>query len=278
MRSWCISLIAASCLFAPSVASWAHGDIHERIAACTRKIQEQPGNPGLHLQRADLYRQHGERDRALADCARAEKLDPELVAVDFVRGQTLVDAGELQPAKQAFDRLLAAQPRHSQARIARARLFAKLKLYAAAEQDWTAALAHVEDPEPDHFLERAQMQAAQEKWDAAVAGLDEGVRKLGPIVSLESAAIDLELRQGRFDSALARVDRLAAQSVRKESWLARRGDVLERAGKPEAARAAYQSALDALQSSPSDRRRTKSLHDLETGIVAAIERLKKVPR
>lgn len=47
---------------------------------------------------------------------------------------------------------------------------------------------------------------------------------------------------------MARLDGITARAPRKDTWLARRGAILERAERPEEARAAYRAALDSLTS------------------------------
>jgi predicted RNA polymerase sigma factor len=48
---------------------------------------------------------------------------------------------------------------------------------------------------------------------------------------------------GRFEAALARVDRLGAGAARPETWMLRRGDILRQAGRRGEAAEAYRAAL-----------------------------------
>ena len=81
---------------------------------------------------------------------------------------------------------------------------------------------------------------------------------------LESLAIDLEVRQQRYDAALARSDQVLSEVSRKEKWLAQRGEILEKAGRFEEARATYADALKAIESLPSRLRRVPASQGLET--------------
>src|SRR5439155_22460749 len=109
--------------------------------------------------------------------------------------------------------------------------------------------------------------------DEVVRGLDAGVDKLGPVVTLQLYAIELELQRGRYDAALARLDTIAAQSVRQETWLARRGEILERAGRADSARATYATALTTLDTLPPSARRVGAMTELRTRVCAALTRL-----
>ena len=50
--------------------------------------------------------------------------------------------------------------------------------------------------------DRALAAESGDHLDEALRGLDEGIKRLGPIVTLELYAIDLELAHKRYDSAL----------------------------------------------------------------------------
>jgi hypothetical protein len=109
------------------------------------------------------------------------------------------------------------------------------------------------------YIERAAAQAGAggAGLEDAIRGLDTGIARLGPVVTLELAAADMEVLLGRYDAALSRIDRVAAQSGRKEPWLARTGAILEKAGRSEEALATYRTAPrpgGAARRGPSDAR------------------------
>ena len=210
----------------------AHEGLHEQIAAITAKIKRDPKNASLYLQRGELHRLHRDWARAAADYDRAEHLQPSLMIVELARGKMFFDSGKLQRAKLTLDRFLFRQPDHYEGLITRARVLAKLGGRMDAAKDFTQALTLSTVPEPELYLERANVLAADvRQLGEALRGLDEGINKLGPVVTLQLAAIDLELRRKNYDGALVRLDQIAAQSQRKESWLVRRGEILQ-TGRP----------------------------------------------
>jgi len=249
-----------------------HGDIQEQIVAVTRQLQQDPSNAVLYLKRGELYRAVREWERALSDYDRAAQLRPDLPAVDLARGRTLLAAGRPEPALGALDRFLTRQPGHVEGLLARARALARLGRHAAAEADFTRAIERIAEPRPEPYLERAQVQVAQGRTEDAIGGLDEGIRRLGPVVTLELAAIDLDLEKERYDSALARLARITAQAPRKDAWLARRGDILTRAGRAQEARAAYAEALSAVESLPPYRRQDPATAKIEKRLREALRR------
>ena len=256
--TWLLSI--ATCIALLSSFAYAHEGLHEQIAAITAKIKRDPKNASLYLQRGELYRLHHEWSRAVADYDRAERLQPSLKIVDLARGKMLFESGRLQRAKLMLDRFLDQQPEHYDGLITRARVLAKLRKGSDAAQDFTRALSASSVPEPELYLERARVLADDEQHiDEALRGLDEGIDKLGPVVTLQLAAIDLELRRKNYDAALTRLDQIAAQSERKEAWLVRRGEILKLAGRDDEARAAFNAALLAIESLPPGHRQSRSV-------------------
>jgi predicted Zn-dependent protease len=251
----------------------AHGDLHDQIAAATHRIEQQPGSAALYLGRARLYRVHREWAEALADLDRAVRLEPGLEGIDLARGITLLDAGRPSEASAVLDRVLASRPDQADAWLARARALVALGDPGAAATDYSRALARLRRVTPEHYVERMRALMAAGDLEEALRGLDEGIARLGPVVSLELAAIDLELRQGRPDRALRRLDAAASRSPRQETWLARRGEILEAAGREAEARDAYAACLAALETLPAGRRQTRTLEDLRAKVRAALARL-----
>jgi tetratricopeptide (TPR) repeat protein len=183
--------------------------------------------------------------------------------------------GWLEHARDALDRCLTLQPDDTQGLLERGRVRVELRQYAAAVEDFDRAIARLAAPRPEDFLDRARAQAA---WgdahrDEALRGLDEGMRRLGPLVTLQLFAIDLELAQQRWDAALARLETIAAQSDRKEAWLARRGEILEQAGRPAAAREAYEAARRVMAALPQHLRDHQATAELQARVQAGVARL-----
>jgi len=250
----------------------AHEGLHEQIEAITAKIKRDPKNASLYLQRGELHRLHHDWSRAAADYDRAAHLQPLLKIVDLARGKMFLDSGRLQRAKLTLDRFLSQQPGHYEGLLTRARVLSKLGDRSAAASDFTQALSASSVPEPELYLERAHVLAIDEQQiTEALRGLDEGIAKLGPVVTLQLAAMDLELRSKSYDAALTRLDQIAAQSERKEAWLVRRGEILKLAGRDDEARAAFNAALVAIESLPAGHRQSRSVTALELRARSALK-------
>jgi len=275
-----VPIVLAAVLIAVAIprAARAHAGIDEEIRDVDRRIAARPGDAELVLRRGELHRIHGDFAAARADYDRARRLDPDLAAVDLCLCTMLVQEGRPKEALRAIDRFLAREPDHSGALAARGRARLALGDPAAAVEDFTRAIERAPErfpPSPDLYLDRARALASlgDARLGDAIRGLDDGIARLGDPVALELYAIDLEVRRDRTEAALARLDQIAARSTRKEAWLARRGAILEHAGRMEEARDAYEGARNAIGSLPPSRRSTRATARLETEIAAALARL-----
>jgi tetratricopeptide (TPR) repeat protein len=276
---WGLLLLLPSFALVSPVSAEAHGAVHEQIDALTQQINQAPKNAGLYVMRGELYTEHGDLDAALSDYHRAGQLNPGLSIVDLARGKTLFQAGRFPSAKEALDRYLVLQPHHTDALVFRARVLAQLGQRDASVTDYTRAieyLARLGHPNPDYYFERARLVAAggHSHVRDAIRGLDDGLVALGPLATLQLYAIELELIIGRTESALARLDSVAAQqSHRPEAWLSRRGEILEHGGRAEDARAAYERALAAIEALSPRYRKTRATLELEARLRRTLDRL-----
>jgi predicted Zn-dependent protease len=259
---WTLGLWISLCPFT------AHGDLDEKIQEVTRRIAGEPANAELYLQRGELHRLHADGAAATADYARALELNPGLEAVELARGRLSLESGDAAAARAALDRFLVRKPGHADAVALRARALARLG-EAGAAAEFTRAIALAVEPGPDLYLERAA--ALQDRPAEALAGLEDGLRSLGPVPALVLAAVDLDRRAKRFDAALGRGAAVEAASPRRETWLVLRGEILAEAGRPAEARAAFAAALAALEALPPRPRRARATVQLEARVRASME-------
>lgn len=266
--SFCLLLL----VLAP-LSGLAHGDLHLQIEEATRRIAQAPTNAELYLRRGELHRAHQDWDAAQADYDRTLSLNPKLAIVDLARGKMFLEANWPLSAIVALDRFLAGHTNHIDALITRARALVKLGKRLEAAGDYDQAIACAARPQPEIFLERSQALTTEGSayFGQALSGLDAGMQKLGPLVTLQLFAIDLELKQKHFDGALARLERVAAQNPRKETWLARRGEILQEAGRLKEASDAYRAALKAMAELPPSRRQVPAMVELEKRIRHALQ-------
>ena len=126
----------------------------------------------------------------------------------FARAGLYLDAGWHESAIAAAGRFLAHEPDHAIALTIRARAREGLGQHLAAAEDYTSAIDRSPAPSPQLFLERAQAlkNAGEQHLEKALQGLDEGLRKLGPIVTLRGTQECVDYYRLLYEQVAERVD------------------------------------------------------------------------
>jgi len=270
-RQFLLAAAGALALTLPAPSA-AHGPTHHAIEELSARIEAGGASANDFLRRGELHRVDRKWNAAARDYDRAAQLDPGLREVAVGRAALYLDRGWSDRAKAAIDRLLLDHPDYPEALRIRAMASVALGRPLEAAQDLDRRIALAPLPTPDYYIERARLLAGcgEQLLTRAVRGLDEGIARLGPIVSLEFCAIELEMRQGQFDSALKRLEDVAPQFDRKETLLERRGEILTAAGRVAEAREAFAAALAAIESGPSERRGSRAARELEARLRASL--------
>ena len=211
----------------------------------------------------------------MADLVAAGKLDPSLTLVDFFRARLLLDSGAPAKAEPFVVRYLAAAPREPEGWYLRGEIAGALRRFDEAAAHYTTGLGLAPSPRPDQYLRRARLLAAAPDADLprVLASLDEGLAKLGPVISLLDYAIDLEIQAGRHDAALGRIARAMENLPRRERWLVRQGDLLVTCGRSRDAAASYRAALAAIAELPERYRDTVPMEKLAADARASLQKL-----
>src|ERR1043165_3209377 len=102
---WFAFAMLAARLTVPSCE--AHPDLIEQIASIGQRMGDVSPSPALYLERADLYRRHGEFDAALADISAAERLQTNSTPLQLDRARVLSDAGRAAEALPIIQKFLA---------------------------------------------------------------------------------------------------------------------------------------------------------------------------
>lgn len=257
-----VSLFLLLCCLAPQPLR-AHGVTSEQIKQLTEQIQRTPNNADLYLRRGELHRKLGNAKAALEDFDKVQQLSPDRLEIDVYRARLHLEANVPELAQLVLDRYLNLRPQHTEALLLRAQTNAKLGERALAIQDYNVALSRLSQPRPELFIARAQLQIELDQLDAARNGLDEGIAKLGSLVTLQLMAVEVAVKGKRLDEALKRLDLLAAQSERKESWLIQRAEILLNAGRKDEAQQSLIAALQLVAALPEHLRRAPAIKALE---------------
>jgi predicted Zn-dependent protease len=268
------ALFAATLFLANPSSAVAHDDPENELVELSERIASDPGSASLHLERAELNRARRDWAAALADLQAASRLDPSMAAVDLALARLMLDSGNIPAARDAADRFVGRSPGSVGGHLVRARALLRFgaKLDAAAsfsraiDLDRSRRGGDTSGIQPDDYLDRARALADSDRTDEAVDGLDQGLALLGDAVTLQLLAIELDERRGNVDGALARVARMEASARRKEVWMARRGDLLAAAGRPDDAARAYRETIVTISALPARARDNAATADLEASV------------
>ena len=176
-----------------------------------------------------------------------------------------------------FDQALQRSPGDGECFVGRARVLLKLGQRQAAIADFWRGLEQLREPQPEYVVELAQALSAEGQVEEALRALDEGIRKLGPIVPLQGYALELELGRKNNDAALARLETILARALRKESWFAQRGDILLEIGRAADARKSYEAALAAVARLPGRLQQGPAMVNLQAHVHAALAGITNEP-
>ncbi len=254
-----------------AVVAGAHPGIHEQEREADAALAENPENPDTHLSRGRIHTEKREWDAALASYSRARRLGAAQYRVALLEGTAYLDAGWPQMAKECFAGILETAPNDPAAHLGRARAWMKLDHAHEAAKDYAVAVATLPSLQPGYVLEYRDALIAADRPGDAIVALDAGIARLGQVPALQLAAVDAQVDAKQYDDALRRLELLLVTSPGHPAWSARRGEVLERAGRTEEARLAYADALAHIQVRTSGRR-ARRLDELEGRVRAALAR------
>ena len=194
------------------------------------------------------------------------------------RGRTLLESGDPAAAEVVLAGLLSRDPANGRAQALRGRALVVLGRTAEAIAAFTHAIDAHESASPSLYLQRADAQARLSgSLGAQLAGIEEGLARLGPVAVLGLRACDLHERSGQIDAALARLDVVGRQSRRQAPWLARRGEILIRARRFAEARLALTEARAELAEAPASRRQLPAGTELTERIETLLADLDAAP-
>lgn len=117
---------------------------------------------------------------AMAAITKAQKIDANLPEVNYQFGSILHVQGDLKGALAAYDKALAAEPAHTDARVTRAGLYLDLKQYELAQKDVTELLDKT-PLEPRGWYLSALLAEREGKQQAVKSGLSQITELLDPV-------------------------------------------------------------------------------------------------
>ncbi|MBA2664217.1 MAG: tetratricopeptide repeat protein [Bradymonadaceae bacterium] len=233
---------ATALLLSSAALAAAHPGVEHAVEALSSKLDAAPTDVDLLLLRSELQRREGRFALAMADIDRAAKLAPKDARLDLWRGLTYFEMAELARADKHLSHYLAHNTGQPMVLWTRARVREARGRYKAALLDYDAALAGGEHA-VELFVSRGALLERLGREQEAEANYRLGLQRASGAVVLAIMLIDLEMRRGRFDSAIGAIDQAMGQARVKTNWYLRRAAAQEAAGRAVLARADRERAL-----------------------------------
>lgn len=259
-------ILATLCIWAWNVS--AHVGVDESIKMLSKQLNVEPDNPRLYLTRGELHRNHQHWQSAWDDYVRAQHLspkhDPLQFDILFYMGRLKLESGFPAEAMPLLDQVLKKNNKHAPARLNRARTWLALGKPLLALDDMNNFINDTKTPTPGNYLERSAitLTAGIEYRDTALKGLDQGIARLGPLVTLIQSAIDIELSLQHYQQAIRRIEQLAPAIQAIPIWQEKRADILLLSGERASACQLYREIQTTLKHLPTHKRSTQAIIEL----------------
>lgn len=202
-----------------------------------------------------------------------QALDPELKEVHFEVADMAYRRGQLPEALVLCTGFLDEHPKHAPAWALLAGIHAATNDY---DQALTALDVHLREttrPVPGRYLQRASwMETAGREPTEIIAGLEEGVKRLGPLPQLHMAMLERHRRAKNPAAAIQVLAALEAGAGSNPKWMVLRGNLYLEAGNRSAAATAFQQAQAAISALPARRQRVPAFRDLNNQAIEGLEK------
>lgn len=219
----------------------AHDGLPHEIAELTERIVDDPSNPQLLLQRADLWRIEDGFDRALADLERARRLGADEAEVTLLKGRVLYEARRPEDALVALDAHLALRPGSFLGHWYRARARRAAGDADGALVDYGRAVELGTTLEL--FTERGALLEEREDFRAAARNYRMALQRLGESDLMRESLWRAEMAAKRFKAATAAIEPVLGRAQVRTRWLLMRADARAADGDRRGALADRQLAL-----------------------------------
>jgi len=237
--------------------SFAHPDPSHTLAEINEHLATTPDDQDTLRSKVDVL-------LTMDRTAEARKVVEQLLKLSPQAPENLLQAalvtrseGDLPAASTQLEALTQSNPTFAPGWDYLARLSHEAGRRDEAIQAQLRFLKEYQSLDPsDYMICAAWLQDRGQPGDdrAALGVLDQGIARVGVLIGLEQAAIQIDLSLENWDSALRRIDALTARFRPSVDLATQRGEILEQAKRYTEAASAFDSAIAILQASPFENR------------------------
>ena len=210
-----LGAIAADC--------WAHPELAGQIQTLDLKLQQQPGDSKLLLQRGDLHRRHQDYAAAARDFAAAGRAAPRHELLDLYLGRLKYETGDSEAAEIHLQQYLSRNPAHAMAWKLRGEVSIDLNEPALAAAYFDKAIEQSNSPSPELYRLKimALVAAGESAWPAAIESVKRGLQYFGMEITLLGAGTDIALAGDNVEEAKSFIANLPKTLQKLPQWSAR---------------------------------------------------------
>jgi len=254
----------------------AHGPAHERIAHLTKKIEKNPTDYNLYIDRAGLYKIDGNFDKSYADYMKAKSLKSDIANMDYMLAELFYEFDYFESALASINSFQKLNRSLAVCYNYKAKIFDKLfeadsaLLYAELSYPYQAK------PSTRFFVTVKEYALFANKEDYAKASywLEEGKRRLPFDLVIQEEYVKLAMKFGDFDKAIALCNEKIGSLKRKEYWYFLLATAQTEAGKKEDALKNLVRASESIEKLPRNHKSTSYIANLRKDIELKQQQLK----
>ena len=236
------------CLGFAAAVACGHEDEGKTIARLSDEIAAKPSDGSIFTRRAALHLERGDWQACLVDLEKAERAGQG--GLEVLRARALM-AGRHYEHVITVARPLAGD---AMAAILMARAEAALGRVGEAAEDYDQAMKRLAHPEPDHFLEGADLLCRAGRARDALALLERAPQTI--------VIVELAMQLETPDAALKRLDALIDASQVKEPLLAKKAVFLAQNGREAESAAVWRTLADRITRLPPQARGSHAMSKL----------------
>jgi len=210
-----------------------HGDLSLRIAEKTNAIRTEPKNALLYMQRGELYFQHEQPDSALIDYRTALNKGLDTSVIHELMAEAFLANEENEEGLRSVAEFLALEPSNLKGIHTRGKLLEASGKLKDAIADFEFVLEKANNPRPQDFAHLSDLYLKSDPTDfeRSIGTLNNGIKKLGNVISLQMKIYDLEKGRKNYTAAHQLLDEMMGPLSRKERLLVEKAELFLMEGK-----------------------------------------------
>lgn len=254
----------------------AHGDLDVRIQAITTAIESYPDSAALYFQRGKLRFQHEEYRLSIDDINNSIEKGFYHEFQEIYLAKSLYKLEDFESAQKYLHDFLAVDPNNVIGLNLKGRILYAQHKYQASAQCFEDVINLTIKSLPENYIEAAQSWSLSEhpdKYLKEIQILEQGLKNLGSIISLQNKLIETHLKYGNVNAAVIIQNKIIDNTKRKESAYYKLAKIYFQFKENENAKQALQNANSEWEKLPLRIRKNTAMKSLKAKIELLITKL-----